>query len=394
MKRPKQYLFIVEKHIQSLQTQLKSKTISPLEKEFIERKIVYLQNLKDLPLLMTIKNMSEQELEAIHKQYGVSKENAQTYLIHLFGLEKLEHFIRQPKIVPLEYMKETIIKDFDSMNTLLELQSRNLEYEKKKQTLFGTQLNGNISYAQLNHNQKRLNELEEKMEKAVLSANKDYDIETLKELQFYSNNKKPLSFNFLQKHKDKIKGDTKTQKLVDRLTNKGLLGKIDKFLPFRKKREQAFLQAVLESYQTSSTLSTLGIQEIDILNMNEHQMKSLAKRIKKQSTYHRNKINLAKEEIKNAKSVILKQIKLYEASQEQDKEKFMELLSTKTNFLPRMFKEQIWNEPNLKESLMLLACYKEEKALIEELKAPVQNRTKVLLQFYSEKPKTLVKKAA
>ena len=131
MKKSKQYLSIVDNHIQSLQSKLKSRTLLPLEREFTERKIMYLQSLKDLPLLIKIKNLSEPELAIIQKQYGVSKESAQTYLIRLFKLEKLDRFIRQPKIVPLEYMKEAIIEDFDSMSTLVELQSKNIEYERK-----------------------------------------------------------------------------------------------------------------------------------------------------------------------------------------------------------------------------------------------------------------------
>lgn len=390
MKKSKQYLSIVENHIQSLQSRLTSRSLLPLEREFIERKIMYLQSLKDLPLLVKIKNLSEPELAIIQKQYGVSKENAPTYLMRLFQLEKLDRFIRQPKIVPLEYMKEAIIEDFDSMNTLIELQSRNIEYERKKQKLYGNGLNNDISYAQLNYDHKRLNEREEQMEGAIEKANRDYDIETLKELQFYSNHKKSLPSEFLQKHKNKVTGNAK----FNRLTNMGILGKLDKLIPFRKKREQAFLKAVLDSYKNDTALSTLGIKEQDIMNMNDHQMKSLGKRIKKQTTYHRNKIAHAKEEIKSAKTLILKQIKEYQSLQEQDKAKFMELLSTKTNFLPKMFREQIWNEPNLKESLILLACYKEEKALIEQLSAIVQNKTEISVELSSEKPKTFVKQVA
>ena len=59
-----------------------------------------------------------------------------------------------------------------------------------------------------------------------------------------------------------------------------------------------------------------------------------------------------------------------------------------------MFKEQIWNEPDFKESLMRVACYQEEKMLIEQLSNSVQNKTDALLEISSEKTNTFVKRVA
>ncbi|MCI9234108.1 MAG: hypothetical protein HFH08_05920 [Bacilli bacterium] len=395
MNTSKQYFSIVTNRIQILKTKLTNPSISALEKEFIKKKIEYLQKIADLPLLIAITNMSKSDLQELQERYGYSKENTQAFLIKIFGLEQLEHFIHQPKIMTLEYLKEVIIQDFEGMNALLKLQSQNFEYERKKQALYGIGFSDSVSYTQLSFDETQLSFHEEKVESAISRASQDYNFETLKELHSYKiNRQKPLSFEFLLKHKEKVSSDLKMQKLANRLTRKGIFGAIDKILPFRKKREQAFLEAVLNSYKRNDALSTLGIKDQDITTMNEYQVKSLIKRIKKQTTYHRNKILQAKNKIKTAKSQILKQVKEYESLQEQDKKRFMEILSTKTNFLPRMFQNQIWNEPNLKDSLMLLACYKEEKELMEQISSPIQNKAEILIQLSNQKPKTLVKNAA
>ena len=128
--------------------------------------------------------------------------------------------------------------------------------------------------------------------------------------------------------------------------------------------------------------------------MNEEQIKFLLEQIQNQTIYHRNKMAYAKNEIQKAKNLIINQIRKYEVLQAQDKENFMAILATKTNFLPKMFKEQIWNEPDLKDSLMRVACYQEEKMLIEQLSNPVQNKTDILVEISSERPNIFVKTVA
>ena len=81
---------------------------------------------------------------------------AKTFLISLFELEPLAKFIEQPKTVTLGYMKEAIINDFDTMNSLIKLQSRNLEYENRKKTLWGPSSNEHITYIQLNKKEKNM----------------------------------------------------------------------------------------------------------------------------------------------------------------------------------------------------------------------------------------------
>lgn len=395
MELSEQYLSFVSNRIHSLKQNLKNQKLPRLEQELLEGRIAYLKRLTNLPLLITIMNMSDQELEEIATKYGECTGDPKKFLIELFELEQLDALIRQPKHVTLEYIKEAIITDFDTMTTLIELQSRNFEYERKKQALYGIGLDGSISYLQLSHDEKNLHQHVEQIESAILDSSQNFDLETLKELRSYqTNRKKTLSIDFILKHQEKVEQNPKLRKLAKKLTKKGILGKIDKFLPFRKKREQQYLNAVLENYQNSNSLSALGIINQDITSMNEHQIRSLIKRIKKQTTYHRNKINEAQIKIKESKTHIFQKIKEYEALQEQDKKRFMELLATKINYLPRIFQDQIWNEPNFKESLIRLACYMEEKSLVEQLKLPTQSKTEIFAQLSAEKPKTYCKQAA
>ncbi len=389
------YLSFVVNRIQTLEMKLKTQTLSQLEKEFIQGKIAYLKKLTDLPLLIAINSMSGEELETIKNKYEKKNGNAKSFLLQLFGLEKLDTYIRQPKHVTLEYIKEAFLNDFDTMTTLLELQSRNFEYESRKQALYGVGLDGSISYLQLTHDEKNLQRHETQIENAISDASQNYNLETIKELRSYQMDRtKPLSIEFMLKHKDKVEQTPEMKKLAKRLTRKGILGKIDRILPFRKKREQKYLEAVLNSYENSHSLSALGITNQNITTMNEHQIRSLMKRIKKQSNYHRNKINEAKNSIKTAKAYILSQVKEYERLQAQDKEKFLKILSSKISYFPKMFQEQIWNEPNLKESLICFACYQEEKKLIEQLKLPNTNKAELLIQISPEQPKTYVKQVA
>ena len=138
MKTSEQYLSFVENRIKSLEAKLYNPSIANLEREFIEKKIRYLKKLTNLPLLLTINNLSDEELQVIQNKYGYSKDCAKTFLISLFELEPLAKFIEQPKTVTLGYMKEAIINDFDTMNSLIKLQSRNLEYENRKKNIMGT----------------------------------------------------------------------------------------------------------------------------------------------------------------------------------------------------------------------------------------------------------------
>ncbi len=395
MELSEQYLSFVINRIHSLKQSLENQKLSKLEQELLEGKIAYLKRLTNLPLLMTIINMSSQKLDEIATKYGNYSGDPKEFLIGLFQLEQLDTLIRQPKHVTLEYIKEAIITDFDIMTTLIELQNRNFEYEGKKQALYGVGLDGSISYLQLSHDERMLHQHEEHIESAILDASKSFDLETLKELRNYQiNRKKPLSIDFILKHKEKVEKDPKLKKITRRLTRKGILGKLDRLLPFRRKREQKYLNAILEDYKNNHSLSILGISNQDVTTMNDHQIRSLTKRIKKQTTYHRNKINEGKTRIKTSKMFIFQKVKEYENLQEQDKKRFMELLATKTNYLPKIFQDQIWNEPNLKESLIRLACYMEEKSLIEQLQVPMQNQFETLIQVSADQPKVYLKKVA
>ena len=69
----------------------------------------------------------------------------------------------------------------------------------------------------------------------------------------------------------------------------------------------------------------------------------------------------------------MEEIKYYETIKEEKKKSFISLLKSKTNFLPKLFSEQLWNEPNLKDSLIKVSCIEEEKTIINNISNHINN---------------------
>lgn len=395
-----QYYSYVTNRIQALRAKLSRPSTSALEKEFIESKIQYLRKLIDLPVLISIDHMTEDELQLVEKKYGTRDRD---FIVQLFGLEKLDAFVQKKKIIPLQYMKEDMVKDPEAMAKLIELHEANWAYNNRKQALQGVGLHGNPSCQQASFDEKNLNLRSVKVENAIKDANENFNVETLNEVVFYSTHRaKPLSDKFITKHMSKVEKNPKMKKLADRLSGKGILGKLDKFLPGRREREKEFLNAVIDSYNSSKTLTTLCIKKKDIRAMDEKYINALVRVIGNQATKIRGEIYAKRLEIQSSRSSVLDELSVCERNQKLLKKEFMSILSTKTKFLPRMFQDQIWAEPNLKDTLKIADCFKEEKEIIEALnkmqkdpivplKVKVEN---VQDNVTTEDAKTFTKKAA
>lgn len=396
-----QYFSYVTNRIQLLRAKLSRPTTSALEKEIIESKINYLRKLVDLPVLISIDHMTEQELQLVESKYG---NRDRDFIVHLYGLDELDAFINKKKIIPLQYMKEAMVEDPKAMAKLVQLHEANWDYQNRRQKLQGIGLHGDVSCQQLHQDSKNLDAYSSRIDKAIKDGSENFNESTLKEIVRYSNKRsKSLPASFIAKHRSKIEKDPKMKRLADRLSGKGLLGKLDKLLPGRKDREREFLDAVIDSYNKSKTLTTLCIKKKDIREMSDKYIESLSRVIERQGTKLKNEIYQKRLEIQSSRDSVMGELKGCEEIQSNLKQQFMDLLATKTKFLPKMFREQIWAEPNLKESLKIAACLKEERDIIEHLNnmqnGPVVPLKKVAnnnedVHEASEESRTYVKKAA
>lgn len=399
-KSEQNYYSYVTDRIQALRAKLSRHSTNAVEKEILESKIKYLRKLVDLPVLIAINNMSEDELQMVEKKYGTRDRD---FIVHLYGLDELDSFVQKKKIIPLQYMKEEMVEDPETMAKLVQLHEANWDYQNRRQKLQGIGLNGDVSCQQLHQDAKNLDAYSSRVDKAIKDGRENFNANTLKELVSYHNKRsKSLPASFIAKHRSKIEKDPKMKRLADRLAGKGVLGKLDKFLPGRKEREKEFLDAVIDSYNKSKTLTTLCIKKKDIRDMSDKYIESLSRVIEKQGTKLRSEITNKRLEIQASRTSVLEQLKGCEAIQSNLKNQFMSLLSTKTKFLPKMFQEQIWAEPKLIDSLKIAACIKEERDIIEQLNK-MQDGPVVPLKVASENeeiheademPKTHVKKAA
>lgn len=395
-----QYYSYVTNRIQALRAKMSRPSTSALEKEFLESKMAYLRKLIDLPILISIDHMTEDELELVEKKYGTRDRD---FIVSLFGLEKLDSFLKGNRIIPLQYMKEAMVQDPESMEKLIQLHEANWAYRNRIQALQGVGLHGNPSCQQASFDEKALNVHSVKVENAIKDAKENFNVETLKEVVFYSTHRaKPLSDKFIAKHISKIEKDPKMKLLSKRLSGKGLLGKIDKFLPGRREREKEFLNAVINNYNSSKTLTTLCIKKKDIRAMDEKYINALVRVIDKQSTKLRGDIYAKRLEIQSSRTSVVDELKTCEAARKGLKKEFMSILSTKTKFLPKIFQDQIWDEPDLRATLKIADCFKEEREIIDALnkmqKDPIVplkvNVDNVEANVTTEDAKTYTKKAA
>ncbi len=373
-----QYFSIVTSRIKELQEELESiqKMASNeslnLQEDILKHKINYLKRLTNLPVLTIIANMNNDELAYMESILDISKEEVPSYLIHLFQLDNLVGLVNQPLTVTYSEIKDTLLEDYHSMNTMISLQQQMFKTREVKANLYGTVLHQNPnSYSQLLKDEKELEKKQEKVEATIKDIDDTFNQDTLRELRSYAKNpKQKLSMDFILKHKDKvIKDNPKMEKLVNRLTK----GKLSKLSFFRKKQEQEFLNAVIATYQNDTSLSYFGIDKINVLELEENDLTLLSQCAKSKLEEERQAFQEEKAYLEDKKENLLEQIETFDNLERECQSKFNQLLHQKIDYLPlKRIEQQMWYDQNLKESLITEACLQEQRKLMKDLTAPFQ----------------------
>ncbi len=383
MKSVDQYFSIVTDRMEELQKKLeiaqhkknyskgkKSYQRHQLECDMLEKKINYLKRIENLPLLLAIENLPVEELAKLNLSQKLPEGCSKEQLIQLFHLEGLAKWVKSPKIVTLAYMKDAFMGDLDTMATLLELNQRNFELREQKQKLYGVGLDGSNSYLKISFDEKALNRQEETIEAAANEIQQNFNMTSLREVYCYMHNtQSKLSYEFIEKYGDQvIKSNPEMAKTVKRLKHKKHFKWLNKILPLkRNKDEHAFMNAVLNYYNHNKAAEALGIATINVFDMNERELREFVKYTKRQIARKREGIAFKREQIFEARKEVLQQIKDCESIQNQKREIFVNLIRSKTTFHPKRFEEQLWNEPNLRDSIILESCYLEDKMITEQL---------------------------
>lgn len=399
MKNTQKYFSLVSDRINDLQRELKDlqrkigQTSSineikryQLEADFIKKKINYLNKIVNLPMLLLISNLSQEQVKEMQQEGKIPAGEGKDYLIKAFGLENLRAYISEPKIVSLYSIKDAFLDDFDAMSNLLAMNQRNLELANHRNRLYGIGLNGEVTYLQLSHDEKALNVEAAKVDKTVAKAQEDYNLETLKELSSLINNpNQKLSNDFILRHSKKVLAtNPEMKKIIKKLTRKKLFGGLSRFFPTkRNKNEQKFMDAINSYYEQDTTLQELGIITGPLFNQSEIGLENLEEQIQRKCRSKKSTITAKRNHINLSRRETLRQIHEFEAEQKQVKKRFISLVSEKTYF-PKFFHDQLWNEPDLKSSLMQEACYLEEKKLIEELTSLLNGQASITLMPVQE----------
>jgi len=157
-------------------------------------------------------------------------------------------------------------------------------------------------------------------------------------------------------------------KTVKKLKRQKHFSWLNKILPLkRSKAEHTFMAEVLNYYNNNQAAKTLGISTINIFDSNEKELREFVKYTKKQITRKRDVIAFRRAQIEEARKEVLQNIKDCEAAQNQERDTFVNLIRSKMTFHPKRFEEQLWNEPNLRDSFLLEACYLEDNRITEKL---------------------------
>lgn len=350
----------------------KSKNVQryQLEEDFINRKIAYLRNLVDLPMLLLLSNLTAEQLNNLRIKGLIPANEDGTYLIKKMGLEKLGAFVKKTKIVTVYHVKDAFIDDFKTLSTLISMNERNLELTNLKNRLYGTELNDENTYLRIRNDENQLSLDAAKLDKLVSQANEDFNFETIREISvLFRKPYKKLSKEFILKHSEKIiERNPKMKKVVKKLTRKKLFSWINKlFVSKRNKNEDKFMDALVEYYSDNFVANTLGISTVGLFSKSTKELSRFTSQIQMECKIRSNEINARREDINNSKKRVLKQIKDFDEEQNLLKQNFIFLVQSKVKYFPRYFQDQLWNEPYLKDSCMNEACYLEEKRLIEEL---------------------------
>lgn len=383
MNNTKKYFSLVENRIAELQEELASvqtrrlhstqaNTVRKcqLREDFLSNKISYLSKLKDLPMVVLLSNLSDEQIKQLQSEQKIPEGADASYLIRKLGLEKVATFVKQPKIVTMNHIKDAFINDFDSMDAFLSMNARNIEIINHRNKLYGSGLDGSLSYLQLSHDERKLNADAAKVDELVDQANEDFDLETLKEIAAISvNPKQKLSVEFILKHSQKVlAGNPGMEKAIKKLNRRKWFGWARKWLPQKaNKLDRQFMEALNAYYTNHPIADNLDVSSVGLLESNEEQLKEFVDKIQARCRIRQNQIYARRISINNSRKEVLAQIADLEKEQKTLRTKFVSLMRDKTNFLPKTFQEQIWTERDLKESCMKEDCYLEEKRLIAEL---------------------------
>lgn len=382
MKKHSRYFFLVSDRILELKGELaaidaklsrmnkrdKKARKYMLEKEFILKKISYLEKLVNLPLYMAISNLSTEELNHICSRANIPAEK--NYLIHLLGLDSIAANFGKPKVMTMAYLKDSFIDDYDFMTNLLDLQEKNFDLNSRKMALFSDGVLGFRSFQDLSNSLVKVNRYEERLNQDLNQTLIDYDTDNLLEIfNYIKNPETKLSHEFILKHVDKVSNlSPEMGKLCGSVKRKGILGFFSKFFNFkRSKKEKAFMDALVEAYKKDDYLNLIGLESIDFSTVKKAELKDLSKKVKRQISLKQEETLKSKSNILENQKKTLKEVQRCDAKKDGYFRQFASMLHSKHNFVPKMFEEQMWNEPDLKENLMREACYLEENELISRL---------------------------
>jgi len=382
-----QYYSLVSDRISELENELESlmfdynnetdvrvRNCLELEISVIKEKIKYLKDIELLPMYVAL--YSFKNIKIFDK---ITKEEVPFIEVqHRLGLDKVREVMSRSKVTTLSYLKELFINDYQSMKDLLDLQGVNFMCSERVRDLYN---NGENSIVQIGIRERQFSRLEVKTNLLISELERDYSFDTLKEINHYMrNDEEKLSVDFILKHQDKVISKyPEMAKMVKKLSSKDKFRFVTKFFKNkRNKNEEKFLNSVLEVYKNDNRLNSLGLSSSEDLLNNSNTIKKFIKKLNKKIASKKNDLNETRDNLSSARNSVMNEIRYYEALREDKKKSLISLLKSKTNFLPKMFGEQLWNEPCLKDSLIKVSCFDEENKLLDKISNSCTSSTQVI----------------
>lgn len=334
-----------------------------LKMDVIRGKIKYLKSIELLPLYVSVSILKNAKIyDKVTNRY-ITFEDFQSRL----GLNNVREVMSRSKVTTLSYLKELFIDDYDSMYDLISLQNSNFILSEKIRTLYNK---GEKSIMMLGIKENKIIKLESKTNELIKDLESDYNIFTLKEINYLIRNSDvKLSREFILKHKDKvILNNPEMVKVVKTLEFSDKFKFISKFFKSkRNKYEDKFISSVKDFYLNDNRLSNLGLSSNKNMLDSYSSIREFTNNLNAKINSKRNEFKILKDTVKKLRATTMSEINKCESNKEEKKKQFMDLLKSKTNFLPKLFQEQLWNEPELKSSMIKLSCIKEEKVLLDKI---------------------------
>ena len=158
------------------------------------------------------------------------------------------------------------------------------------------------------------------------------------------------------------------EKTIKKLGKKSPLNFITKLLPLKRNyKEKELLNNLVEAYKNDTNLQSIGLETIDLSNIKKYELNKFTKKLQKQISLKENEISSANRKLKESKLITFKEVKKCDNNKKNLFSLFTTLIKSKSNYAPKKALEQMWNEPDLKESLIQQACYNEERELVSIL---------------------------